>query len=89
MPPHDPVPDSALHVTVALLLRDVNHAARLEPMQRTRRDRCCRSELTNAEAGEGTGSGELLTVVSGDVGAHPCIMMRIPIVSIVPLVSET
>jgi len=38
----------------------MNQAARLEPIQRARRDRRRVSELTIAKAGEGTGSSELL-----------------------------
>ena len=81
---NDPFPYSTLDMAVALLFRDMYKAAHLEPMQRARCDLCRGSELTNAEVGEGTRSGELLAVVGGDVGAHPSIMMRLRFVSIVP-----
>jgi hypothetical protein len=56
-------------VAVALFLGDMDHATILEPVESARGDISRSCKLTNAEASQGTGGCELLSVV-GAVARH-------------------
>jgi hypothetical protein len=79
---HEPFPHGSLHMTMALLLRHEDQPACLKPVQSARCDIRRGGKLTNTEAGERAGSGELFAVMGCDAGAHRPIMMRPPIESI-------
>ena len=76
-------------MTMALLLRHEDQPACLKPVQSARCDIRRGGKLTNTEAGERAGSGELFAVMGCDAGAHRGMMVELGTMSIVPLESET
>jgi len=71
-------------MAVALLLRDMDHAANLGPVESAGCDNTGRTgELTNAEARQGAGNPQVLSVVDPGTRHATIIVARLPLGQIV------